>query len=174
MTNEKAWYMPPEPYPLPCFNLITLISYLFSLLPFACIACLCASLCLCTLALTPYPTRCVGLSTYVIKSFSSFCAFFSPSFLVFLFKVFYFSPSWVLSLTFHFSLPFSPSWLPSASLLLCMFALIVASVVSVDVRVSWTDGVCERSAALLTHGQHHTRTQAIKHVCGGFPPRQGP
>ena len=26
--------------------------------------------------------------------------------------------------------------------------------------------MCGRSFALLTHGQNHTRTQAIKHVCG--------
>jgi hypothetical protein len=74
-------------------SFITLITYLFSLLPFTCLACLCDSLCLCTLALTPYPTRCVGLSTYVIKSFLLFhstvaliifilvCSkFFSPKF----------------------------------------------------------------------------------------------
>ena len=100
---------PKEPYPLPCFNLITLISYLFSLLPFACIACLCASLCLCTLALTPYPTRCVGLSTYVIKSFllshQSFSFLSSQSF--FFTKVCFTPPP--LGLVTHFSL--SPSTL---------------------------------------------------------------
>ena len=46
------------------FNLITLITYLFSLLlvPFTCLACLRASLCSCTLA-SPYLTRDVVLST---------------------------------------------------------------------------------------------------------------
>ena len=69
---------PQEPYPLPCFNLIILITYLISLLPFTCLACLCVSLWLCTLALTPYPTRCVGLSTYVIKSFLLFHSTVTP------------------------------------------------------------------------------------------------
>jgi hypothetical protein len=60
MANEKAWYMvhpfvlatsePQEPYPLPCLNLITLITYLFSFLLFVCLACLWASLYLRTLA----------------------------------------------------------------------------------------------------------------------------
>jgi hypothetical protein len=45
-------------------NIITLITYLYSLLPFTCLACLCASLCLCTLALTPCPTRCCWLIAY--------------------------------------------------------------------------------------------------------------
>jgi hypothetical protein len=83
---------------------------------------------------------------------------------------FYSSPPWVLSPTCHFPLPFSPSWLPSGSLLLCLFALFVASVAPVRFWVSWTDRCCGRSAALLTHGQHHTWTRAIKHVCGSFPP----
>ncbi len=55
MANEKAWYIlwfcraePREPYPLPCLNLITLITVF--LLLFACLACPCASLCSHTLA----------------------------------------------------------------------------------------------------------------------------
>jgi hypothetical protein len=47
------------------FNLKTLITCLFSLLTFACLACRCAGLCSCTIAFTPYPTWCVGLSTHV-------------------------------------------------------------------------------------------------------------
>ncbi len=48
MANEKAWYIlwplvrsgePQEPYPLPCLNLITLITYLFSFLLFVCLTC---------------------------------------------------------------------------------------------------------------------------------------
>jgi hypothetical protein len=66
--NEKArcnlWLSRTKGSSLPSlFNLITLIPYLFSLLPFACLACLCAGLCSHTLGLTPYPTWCVGLST---------------------------------------------------------------------------------------------------------------
>jgi hypothetical protein len=116
----------------------------------------------------------VGLSTYVIVSFILFhstvapiillCskAFFSP-------KVFCLSPPLGLVTHFYFPLPFSPSWLPSASLLLCLFALFVASVAPMRFWVSLTDRCCGRSAALL-HGQHHTWTRSIKHVCGGFPP----
>jgi hypothetical protein len=52
-----------EPRALPClFNLITLIAYLFSLLPFACLACFCACLCSHTLAHTPYPIH--GVLSY--------------------------------------------------------------------------------------------------------------
>ncbi len=58
----------------------------------------------------------------------------------------------------HFSLSSALSWLPSASLLLSLFALFVASVTFVRFWVSWTDRCCGRSAALLTHGQHHTWT----------------
>jgi hypothetical protein len=128
---------PPEPYPLPCFNLITLITYLFSLLPFTCLACLCASLCLCiTLALTPYPTRCVGLSTYVIKPFSIslYCRtnHFLLFFLFFHQSFFHFSPPpppHVLSHTFHF-LPYSfhlPDFLQPACFSACFAFVCVAS-----------------------------------------------
>ncbi len=59
---------PQEPqYPLPCLNLITLITYQFSLLLFVCLASPWLALDLRTLA----DTTCykgVGLSTYVIKS----------------------------------------------------------------------------------------------------------
>ncbi len=142
-----------EPYPLPCFNIITLITYLFSLLPFTCLACLCASLCLCTLALTPYPTRCVGLSTYVIKSFSIslFCR--TNHFLLFLFfSPKYFSllppPTCLVSHFSPFTLLFSSSWLPSASLLLCLLRFFVCSLCirGLPVRaagwVGLSDGVC--------------------------------
>ncbi len=125
----------PEPYPLPlpCFKLITLITYLFSLLPFTCLACLCASLCLCTLALTPYPTWCVGLSTYVIKSFSISLYCRTNHFLLFLcffIKVFFTSPPpRVLTHTFHF-LPYSfhlPDFLQPACFSACFAFLCVAS-----------------------------------------------
>ncbi len=46
---------PQEPYPLPCLNLITLITYLFSFLLFVCFAGPCASLYSRTLALPTLP-----------------------------------------------------------------------------------------------------------------------
>ncbi len=153
------------------FTLITLITYLLSftllVLPWLGLA---------YLSLTPTTH---GLLTYQhtwFVLFSFYFLFFAPIVFVFFTKVFYFSPPWSCHPLFTFVflwLLLSPSWLASASLLLCLFVfvLIVASVVSVR-WVSWTDRVCGRSATLLTHGQHHTRTQAIKHVCGGFPPRK--
>ncbi len=119
---------------------------------------------------TPYRTRSVGLSTYVIKSFSSFCVSFHQPFLVFSFQSFFTSPppgSCHPLFTFHYPFTILTSFSQLVSLPACSLCCLCCSVV---VRVSWTDGVCGRSAALLTHGQHHTRTQAIKHVCGGFPP----
>ena len=58
MKKEKVWYIlwfsssaePQEPYPLPCLNLITLITYQFSLLLFVCLACPWLALLLRTLA----------------------------------------------------------------------------------------------------------------------------
>ncbi len=66
---------------------------------------------------------------------------------------------------FTFPYPFHlPDFLQPACFSACL--LFVLPLLSVVVRVSWTDAVYGRSFALLTHGQHHTRTQAIKHVCG--------
>ncbi len=134
-------------------SFITLITYLFSLLPFTCLACLCASLCLCTIALIPYPTRCVGSSTYVIKSFLLFHSTVAPIIFIlvcskcFHQSVFYSSTPWVLSPIFHL-LPYpSPSWLPSASLLLCLLVVVACEPLSLRncpcqfVRVSWAEGV---------------------------------
>ena len=94
-------------------SFITLTTYLFSLLPFTCLACLCASLCLCSLALTPYPTRCVGLSTYVIKSFLLFRSTVAPIIFILVCSKFFhqsfFTPP-PLGLVTHFSpftLPFT-------------------------------------------------------------------
>jgi hypothetical protein len=96
---------PREPHPS-LFNLITLITYLFTLLPFACLVCLCAGLCSRRLALTHYPTWCVGLSTYVISLFVLFVpfhqSFYSCLFKVFLPKFFFTFPPWVLSPIFSF------------------------------------------------------------------------
>jgi hypothetical protein len=125
---------PREPHPPSLFELITLITYLFSLLPFACLACLCTGLCLRTLALTPYPTQCVGLSTYVIKSFVlfhskltvapiiaflSFQSIFSP-------KFFFTFPPWLLSPIFHlyYYYPFHlPDFLQPACFSACLLLL---------------------------------------------------
>ncbi len=116
---------------LPCLNLITLITYQFSFLLFACLACLRVSLC--SLPLAPR-TLLAYQHTWLSLFWTSFRSFYPPTnrFRFFSTKYFYSSPPWVLSPTFHFSLPFSPSWIASASLLLCLFAfvLFVASVVS--------------------------------------------
>ncbi len=125
------------------FNIIT---YQFSLLPFACLACLCAGLCSRTLVCTHYPTRCVDLliSTYVILSFCDFilvyCLKSHQSF--FTKVVFPISPPRVLSLTFHFSLYSSPfltffSQLASPACFCSLCGLCFA----VGVQVSWTEGV---------------------------------
>jgi hypothetical protein len=125
---------PRDPHPLPCFlfNLITLITYLFSFLLFVCLACPCASV---LTYPSPHHLTCtgVGLSTYVILSFFYFTLLSHQSF--------YFVPKFVFHQSFfHFSAPgsclplftfvflwlhFSPSWLPSGSLLLCLLKLFV-------------------------------------------------
>ncbi len=79
----------------------------------------------------PSPTYIVGLSTYVIKSFwTSFRSFYPPTnrFWFFFTKVFFTPPPSPLSPIFHFPLPFSPSRLASASLLLCLLVFCVTSV----------------------------------------------
>ncbi len=165
-------------------SFITLITYQFSLLLFVCLCLACLWLAALTYP-SPTPPYCtvVGLSTYLILSFLLFhstvapiillCSkvFFSPKFFLLL-------PPWVLSPTFHFPYPFHlPDFLQPACFSACLFAAcsLCCLCCSVVVRVSWTDAVCGRSFALLTHGQHHTRTQAVKHVCGVFrSPRPGP
>jgi hypothetical protein len=125
-----------EPYNLNHVSVFP-VTLCLSCLPLACVSLTYPS---------PTPPCCtvVGLSTYVIKSFlwlhSTVAPIkkFSP-------KFFYSSPPWVLSPTFHFPLPFSPSWLPSASLLLCLLALCVASV------------VCGRTGELDWRGQCASR-----------------
>ena len=121
--------------PPPVLSFITLITYQFSLLPFACLACLCASLCSRTLVCTPYPTRCVNLSTYVILSFCDFhsCLLSSRTNHFYLFyQIFFnFPPPRVLSLTFHFSLYSSPFLTSFSSLLhlpVCIVSPVLASV----------------------------------------------
>ncbi len=84
-------------------------------------------------------------------------------------KFFYSSPpgSCHPLVTFFTLSTFLTSFSQLVSLPACSLCCLCCSVV---VRVSWTDGLCGHSFALLTHSQHRTRTQAIKHVCGGFPP----
>ncbi len=117
---------PQEPYPLPCLNLITLITYHVSIFSV-------------TLSLSCLPLACLALHTpsrhplaarVLAYQHAWFCLFFHSTFAPIIFILF--------QIIFH--------------------------------QICFTDGLCGRSFALLTHSQHHTRTQAIKHVCGGFPP----
>ena len=57
------------------------------------------------------------------------------------------------------------SQLPFSACLLSVLPLL-----SVAVRVSWTEGESVLAGKPHTIPQHHTRTQTITHVCGGFPP----
>ena len=89
---------------------ITLITYQFSLLPFACLACLCAGLRSRTLVYTPYPTRCVDLSFNIrdsvfLRFHSCLLSSRTNHFLSFLFftKVFFNLPP-TPCLVSHFSL----------------------------------------------------------------------
>ena len=112
-----------DSWPPSLFAFITLITYQFSLLPFACLACLCASLCSRTLV---SPLTLPGVLTY---QHTWFCLFAistvsSQSHQSFLPKFFFNFPSPVscLSLfTFHSTLP--PSWLPSVACFTCLFVV---------------------------------------------------
>jgi hypothetical protein len=102
---------------LPSFSspFITLITYLFSLLLFACLACLCAGLCSCTLDLSPHPVLYPGCSLINIRDsvFFSLQSFYFCLFKVFLPKFFHFPPPWVLPPTFRFSVSFTPTLSPN-------------------------------------------------------------
>ena len=120
--------------------------------------------------------RGVDLSTYVILSFcTSFRSFHLPTnrFSFFFTKVFLLLPPGSCHPFFTFLYPCHlPDLLQPAFFSACLLS--VLPLLSVVVRVSWTDAVCGRSFALLTHGQHHTRTQTIKHGCGVLcSPRPG-
>ena len=115
------------------FAFITLITYQFSLLPFACLACLCASLCSRTLV---SPLTLPGVLTYQHTWFCLFAIFtlvycqVAPI-ISYRFYQRVFSISRVLSLTFHFSLYSSPFLTSFSSLLhlpVCFLSPCVASV----------------------------------------------
>jgi hypothetical protein len=130
--------------------LVTLITYLFSLLLFACLASLCACLHLAYPSHHHYPSKYVGLpSKYVIKSFILFYSTVAPiiaflSFQSFFTKVLFstFAP-WVLSPTFHFY--HFHDFLQPACFSACLLLLCVASALRnclcQFVSVSWTEGV---------------------------------
>ncbi len=151
---------PRESHPLFwLFNLITLITYLFSFLLFFCLTCPWVCLYLHILAITTFLARLLAyqhtwfcflfhstvapiISFLSIRSFS-YQSFFSLP-----------PPGSCLPLfTFLFlRLPFSPSWLPSVSLLLCLLRFCVCSLClrGLLVRVAgWfglSGGVCFSAA----------------------------
>jgi hypothetical protein len=166
---------PQEPYPLPCLNFepynLNHVSVFSVTLRLSCLS-------LASLPLT-YPSRhhliqgcwLINIRDSVFSFISLYCRTnHFTLFQSFVFtKVCFAPPPPPLGLVTHFSLSSTLfTFLTSFSRL---FALFVASVASVRFWVSRTYRGCGRSAVLLTHGQHHTRTQAIKHVCGGFPPK---
>jgi hypothetical protein len=173
-------------YALPCFNLITLITYLFSILPSypsLVLARLCAGLCTRTLALTlTLPgVLCVGLSTYVIKSFCSFLPF-HQSFSLFFHLTFFNSPPHH-HLVCHFSsfffsclylrLPFHPTRLhfsQLSSLPVCIPCSLCRPAV---IRVSWTEGESVCVGKPHTIPQHHTQTQTTSTFSRPPPAAQG-
>jgi hypothetical protein len=86
-------------------------------------------------------------------------------------KFFYSSPHGSCHPLFSFLYLFHlPDFLQPACFSACLLSLWPL----LSLYAGWVGltGCCGRSAALLTHGQHHTRTQAIKHVCGGFLPER--
>ncbi len=146
------WFWRTEGFSPPSlFAFITLITYRFFhlLLPFACLACLCAGLRSRTLVYNPYLTRysvCWLINiTYVILSFCDFtlvyCRIAPIISFRFLPKFFQFPPhvSCLSLFTFHSTL--HPPWLPSASLLhLPVCCSLCGLCFAVDVQVSWTEG----------------------------------
>ncbi len=81
--------------------------------------------------------------------------------------LFFFTPPSLFVCHFSLFLPLNSSRLASASFpslpgcSLCCFCC------SVAVRVSWTEGESVCVGKPHTIPQHHTRTQTMKHVCGG-------
>ena len=139
-----------ESWPPSLFAFITLITYQFSLLPFACLACLCASLCSRTLV---SPLTLPGVLTY---QHTWFCLlrFFVPTrtnhFLSYYFlpKFFFFSisppPPCLVSHFSLFTLLFTlPDFLQQLASPACLhFSLLCQrTCLFAAVRVSWTEGV---------------------------------
>ncbi len=162
-TDQKTCPCPPS-----LCSFITLITYQFSFLLFTCLACLRVSLRSPTLA----PRTLLAYQHTWLSLFLNLVSLLLPSHLppivfVFVFstKCFYSSPPWILSPTFHFSLPFSPSWLayllqPACfSACLRLFSLWPLLSLLLLGELDWRGW--GRSATLLPHGQNHTQTQAI-------------
>ena len=156
----------------PLFNLITLITYLFSLLLCACLACPCACLCLPTVAHTStLPGVLAYQHTWFCLFWISFRSFVPShqSFFVFFYLIFFTPPPPFVGHSSLF-LPLNSSRLASASFPSLPVCSLCCLCCSVAVRVSWTEGESVWAGKPHTIPQHHTRTQTIKHVCGGFPP----
>ena len=158
MSNEKAWYIlwfyrtsgtvsPSlfEPYNLNHVSVFLVVTLRLSVLPLG-------------KPLLTYPSRHHLTARVLAYQHTWFGLFFSLTLLShqsfsflsaqsFFTKVCFTPPPWVLSPTFHFPLPFSPSWLPSASLLLCLLVVVAREPLSLRncpcqfVRVSWAEGV---------------------------------
>ncbi len=134
---------PREPHPIPCLNsfIIHNLNHV-SVFPLT-LRLSCLPLCLPALAYPShhhYPSTCVGLSIYVIKSFFDFTLLSHQSFR-FLFspKLFTSSPppTWLVSHFSPFTLLFSPSWLafPACLRFLCVAS---ASAVTSTACASWS------------------------------------
>jgi hypothetical protein len=125
---------PQEPYPLPCLNLITLITYLFSLLLYVCLSCPWASPYLRTLADTTllHGRWLINIRDSVFSFISLYCrtnhfilvcskCFFSP-------KFFSFSPPGSCHPLFTFLYPFHLSDFLQPACFSAFFLLFVVSV----------------------------------------------
>ena len=141
-----------DSWPPTLFDFITLITYQFSLLPFACLACLCASLCSRTLV---SPLTLPGVLTYQHTWFCLFAISFlstvksHQSIFILFTKVFSIPPPpRVLSLTFHFSLYSSP-FLTSFSSLLHLPVCILSVWLPCCGRTGELDWRCYLSCSLL-------------------------
>ena len=116
-------------------------------------------------SLTPYLTRCVDLSTYVILSFCDFilvyCQVAPINFYPFYQSFFNFPPPRVLSLTFHFSLYSSPFLTSFSSLLHLPVCFLSPCVASVSLRPYGWVGLTRKVCGFAHHfpRQHRTRTQ---------------
>ena len=143
-----------ESWPPSLFAFITLITYQFSLLPFACLACLCASLCSRTLV---SPLTLPGVLTYQHTWFCLFAIFTLVYCQVapIIFYPFYQS-------FFHFLIFSSPLTLPDLlqpAFFTCLFCLFVLPLFSLR-PYGWV-GLTRRVCGFAHHfpRQHRTQTQ---------------